>query len=459
MSSKERARPKFELANLDEISEIMILHPDLDQLLNLIVDKTCKLMQVERCSLMLVNTKEKVLKVKVARGIDEKISGKFQVKIGEDISGWIARTGRPLLVKNIEKDPRFTGRNGERFFTKSLLSVPLKINDKLIGVLNVNNKASGDIFTSEDLQLLCAISNQMAIAIENHRLYLKLTAFNRNLEEEIRQLNGKRYRAEEHLMRAQKLAVIGEMGAEVAHELNSPLTTIFSLTQFILKNMDEISPTVRDYLSRIEKESHRCQTILRNLLNFSRNGERKIVGTNVNDLIEETLPLVEHQFSGDNIAIERNLDPDVPGIMADREQLKQVFINLTLNAAQAMPAGGTITISTSVTNGCWSPGKGESHDAQPRAEGNRETLVEIRFKDTGCGIAKKNLAKLFDPFFTTKAQGTGLGLAVSRTIVRKHRGRIEVVSKLRFGTTFTVKLPVIGLKPLIAQIKNLRLYR
>ena len=159
MSSKERSRPRFELANLNEIAEIMILHPDLDQLLKMIVDKTCKLMQVKTCSLMLVDAKEKVLKVKVARGIDEKINGQVQVKIGEDISGWIARTGRPLLIKNIEKDQRFRRRNKERFFTKSLLSVPLKINDKLIGVLNVNNKASGGIFTPQDLQLLCLIPN------------------------------------------------------------------------------------------------------------------------------------------------------------------------------------------------------------------------------------------------------------------------------------------------------------
>ncbi len=441
MSSKERSKPRFELANLDEIAEIMILHPDLDQLLKMIVDKTCKLMQVKTCSLMLVDAKEKVLKVKVARGIDEKINGQVQVKIGEDISGWIARTGRPLLIKNIEKDQRFRRRNKERFFTKSLLSVPLKINDKLIGVLNVNNKASGDIFTPQDLQLLCAVSNQLAIAIENHRLYLKLAAFNRNLEEEIKHLSEKGAKTEEHLMRAQKLAVIGELGAEVAHELNSPLTTISSLTQFILKNMDEISSTVRDYLSRIEKESHRCQTILRNLLNFSRKGDGKMVSANVNHLIEETLPLIEHQFSGDNIVVKRNLDPDLPHIMADRDQVQQVFINLILNAAQAMPGGGTITIATSVTNGCRSSGRGEWHHAQPS-----ENFVEIRFKDTGCGVAKKNLVKLFDPFFTTKDQGTGLGLAISRTIVLKHRGRIEVVSKLRFGTTFTIRLPVIRLQ-------------
>ena len=177
-------------------------------------------------------------------------------------------------------------------------------------------------------------------------------------------------------------------------------------------------------LEIIVKEANRCKLITRSLLDFARQTEPRRVPVNINQLIKETVALVKNQASFQNIKIIEDLNSALPLVMVDPNQIEQVFMNIILNAQEAMPQGGFLSISSDF-----------SEDGRS---------VEIKFTDTGCGIPKEHMGKLFDPFFTTKetGRGTGLGLAISYGLIKKHRGDIEIESQEGKGTTVTIKLPV-----------------
>jgi two-component system NtrC family sensor kinase len=175
-------------------------------------------------------------------------------------------------------------------------------------------------------------------------------------------------------------------------------------------------------LSLIADETSRCTQIVKGLLEFARQNPPQKGFTDINDLVERTVQLLENQASFQNIRIVKDLNPELPPIKLDKNKIQQVFWNLILNACEAMPKGGQVAISDRLS-----------------ADGK---YVEIRFADSGVGIPKENMSRLFDPFFTTKSSGTGLGLAVSYGIIQQHDGKIEVKSELGQGTVFTLSLPV-----------------
>ena len=229
----------------------------------------------------------------------------------------------------------------------------------------------------------------------------------------------------EQLLQAEKLTSLGQMAASIAHEVNNPLAGVLVYTQLLAKKMasDTLSKEVAlDYLSKMASEIDRSSRIIRNLLGFARPSVPKLSTVDVNQVIEKALSLVAHQAELERIQVTKELDPSLPKLWADFDQLRQVFVNLILNAIQAMENGGTLTLRTFPTN---------------------ERDVRLKIEDTGSGISPENLRKLFTPFFTTKkkGQGVGLGLAVGHEIIEKHGGRIEVESKVGKGTTFTVSLP------------------
>lgn len=226
-----------------------------------------------------------------------------------------------------------------------------------------------------------------------------------------------------HIMRSEKLAMIGGLAAGVAHEINNPLGGILIYSHLLLEDIPQDSPQ-KESLEKIANEATRCKEIVKGLLDFARQREPKIEHGNLNETIESVLSLVEKQALFHNIIVEKNLDPDLPVIAYDKSQLQQVFMNIVLNAAEAMDGDGKLTINTQI-----------SKDG---------SYGEVNFTDTGHGISKENFEKLFEPFFTTKkpGEGTGLGLSISYGIVKKHNGKIEVESEVDKGTTFTIKLPI-----------------
>ncbi|MBI3609952.1 MAG: GAF domain-containing protein [Nitrospirae bacterium] len=307
--------------------------------------------------------------------------------------------------------------------------VPVSWKAHLLGLLLLGPKQSGDPYTPEDLKLLDIVARQAATSIENSLLYNKVQ----------QQMNELRIVQTQQLIQSAKLASLGELATNVAHEINNPLTSILGFTTLILEDMGDHDPRKQD-LKIIQSEAMRSRDIVRNLLDFARKRGIKKEATDINPLIQKTLNLLRHQAEISNIRLNEDYAPDLPTIIVDADQMKQVFINLLKNAFDAMPKGGTLTITTRA-HGLNGPRTEAGFHEKPLVFADR--VIEIRFKDTGEGIAKEHLPKIFDPFFTTKeGLGTGLGLAVSYGIIERHSGRIEVESVIGEGTTFVIKLPV-----------------
>jgi two-component system NtrC family sensor kinase len=225
------------------------------------------------------------------------------------------------------------------------------------------------------------------------------------------------------VMESERLALVGQLAAGVAHEINNPLTGIVTYSQLLLEKMPGEGST-RSSLQKIVTQANRCRKIVRGLLDFSRQSKPDERPCNVNTVLQECVALVANQALFQNIQFVRNLAEDLPLVPMDPSQIQQVFLNLILNAAEATPAEGRLTLTTR-----------RSTSGQ---------AVEIEFEDTGCGIKAADLERIFEPFFTTKGarRGTGLGLAVSYGIVKEHRGTIAVESEVGKGTTFVVSLPL-----------------
>jgi two-component system, NtrC family, sensor kinase len=245
-----------------------------------------------------------------------------------------------------------------------------------------------------------------------------VNAFNR-MQQAIRE---RRRQNQEKLMRSDRLAMIGQLAAGVAHEINNPLASILLFSRLVGQQVP-LDGRAKENLDRIEKETKRCHSIVQSLLDFSRQREPAVESVDINGLLDSTLKLFEGQHLFHNIQVVKNYNPALSTIQADPSQLQQVFMNMIINAVDAMKGKGRLTLET--TN------SGE------------EGFIVIRISDTGCGIPPENINRIFDPFFTTKGvgHGTGLGLSVSYGIIQRHNGDIGVSSSLENGSTFTITLP------------------
>jgi PAS domain S-box-containing protein len=247
-----------------------------------------------------------------------------------------------------------------------------------------------------------------------------------------------RKQTEEELIKSEKLVSLGQLAASVAHEVNNPLAGIMVYVKLFLKKYKERklhTENTNRQLLKIEKELDRTTRIIRNLLDFARQSEPNIRPVDINKVLEAALLLVGHQIDLENIKLEKKSDAHLPFVLADFDKIQQVLINIIMNAIQAMPDGGNLTISTSVAKGI-------------RIGESFKDTIRIDITDTGVGITKENMKKLFTPFFTTKekGKGVGLGLPVVHGIVEQHKGKIKVASEPNAGTTFSIYLEVMDEK-------------
>ena len=233
-------------------------------------------------------------------------------------------------------------------------------------------------------------------------------------------------RLEEQLARSEKLAAVGQLAAGVAHEINNPLGGILVYSYLMLEDLPSDHPE-RSQVEKIIREATRCKEIIKGLLDFSRQLPSRLKPIDINALVTELLGLVENHLSFQNVNIQKNLAADLPPVQGDKSKLEQVFLNLFINAGEAMAGHGTLSVTTTR---------------------NVEGAVEIRISDNGPGIHPDHLPRLFDPFFTTKdvGRGIGLGLSVSYGIIQQHRGRIYVDATSPIGTTFVIELPTLKLQ-------------
>ena len=251
----------------------------------------------------------------------------------------------------------------------------------------------------------------------------KLLDWGKTLEKKVEERTQELTKMQASLIQSEKLASLGKLAAGVAHEINNPLGGILIYSHLLLEDTPRESPNY-DNLKKIVKETSRCKDIVKGLLEFARPKDPEMSLIDINHIVEKSLYIIESQSLFQNIRIEKDLAPDLPRIVGDGAQLQQVFMNIILNAAEAMDSDGTLSLRTELGGG--------------------GRFINIHFSDTGHGIAEEDIKRLFEPFFTTKevGKGTGLGLAISYSIIRKHQGTIEVSSLPEQGATFVVKLPI-----------------
>ncbi|HEC36150.1 MAG TPA: GAF domain-containing sensor histidine kinase, partial [Anaerolineae bacterium] len=330
---------------------------------------------------------------------------------GEGIVGHVVATGQPYLANDVANDPLFLPRvDGESGFTvHALLCVPLTVRDRVIGAIELVNKLNG-AFTDADLDLLQTMAGSVAVAVENAKLYTELADFAHEVE-----------RSQAQLVQAEKMAAIGRLAASLAHEINNPLQAIHnSLHLAMLESLPEAKR--HRYLAMAREEVDRLIEIIQRMLDFYRPSGGGVVQTDVNQVLQNVLAIAGKRIQHGHVRIHTRLAGDLPLIPAVPDQLAQVFLNIVINAVEAMPEGGDLRVGTLLTeDGEW---------------------ILAAFRDSGPGMTPEQIANVFEPFYTTKPSGTGLGLAISYGIVERHGGTIEVSSQPRQGATFIVRLPV-----------------
>ena len=293
---------------------------------------------------------------------------------------------------------------------KSILIQPMFWKGHVMGGFTVLWSRDRHRFSSDEMRLAEGIALQGALAVENSRLF-------EGVKEQMAELK----RTQAQLVQSTKLAAIGELAANIAHEINNPLTTVLGFASFLAERIAPTDP-MREELGLIQEEASRARDIVRDLLQFSRQRDFSPESADVNTVLEQVIAMVRRQGALNVITVDERYEPDLPAVELDVSRIKQVFLNIINNAVYVMPNGGSLTVRTETANGG----------------------VRIAFADTGPGIAPEHRDRIFDPFFTTKPEvsGTGLGLSVSLGIVQSHGGTIEVETEVGRGTTFTVALPL-----------------
>lgn len=306
------------------------------------------------------------------------------------------------------------------FFITSTFIRPLQVMVEATGTIARGDLSHQVEVTHQDeVGQLARAFNQMTT--ELNKANAKLLQWGKTLEKRVDERTRELVTMQNSLIQSAKLASLGKMAAGVAHEINNPLTSILINAHLLMERTDRESDTYEN-LDMIAEETTRCSQIVKGLLEFSRQSLPQKNLVNINDILIHIVNILKNQTVFQNITIQKNLKPDLPAVEVDADKMKQVFWNLMINAAEAMPDGGILTVAS-------------------RLSGSKHRF-EICFTDTGTGIPEKYLPKLFDPFFTTKKGGTGLGLAVIYGIAKQHGGTIEVKSQPGQGSVFTVSLPL-----------------
>lgn len=385
---------------------------DMDALLRKIAGRAEDLVRADTVALSVVDPREKALKYLAVFGSKAgQLKGLDQALEAGGVYNWIVSYGSPLLILEAHTDFRLNREQAEQIGIRCLMSVPLWSSNSMIGLLTAFNKKGGTCFDRHDLRLFTVFSNMVGSALQNARLF-----------EDLKKSMTEVRLAQEQLVRSTKMAAIGELAANVAHEINNPLTSVLGYTSHLMKTLD-LPEQPKRLLSIIEQETLRVRKIIRNLLDFARQRPTRMQPSDLLQPLKETVALVQGVAEASSIRIHEEYD-GVPVIVnMNPNEIKQVFINIVNNAIQAMPQGGELRIRL-------------------KSRAPKETIVE--FADTGTGIPAEHIGKIFEPFFSTKTEGggTGLGLSISYRIVQNHGGRIEVESEPGKGSLFRVVLPV-----------------
>ena len=405
------------LAAIHEAGREIAASLDLDRTLRLVMTKAAETLPLDAGVLFVRDELSQQYRVAVSHNIPPDKIDSITFAFDEGVPGWVVQHCQPLLVE----DARMDARVHPIVVTEgvlSVLAVPLITHGQVTGVLTLFSQTSTHAFDQSTLQLAQVFADQSAVFLENARLVGELrhsaAELERRVEERTRQLKEK----QAQIIQAEKMAAVGRLAASMAHEINNPLQAITLHLQLMADEMQ--SPETARQLNIVQQEFNRIAGIVERLLDFQRPQAGEMQPINILATLETILTLADKQLERTGIDLVRLLPVELPLVAAVENQMKQVFLNLVLNAAEVMPEGGTLTI----------------------AARREDDEIIIEFADSGPGLDEETAARIFEPFFTTKSDGSGLGLAISHEIVANHDGTLTVASRPGGGAVFTVTLPV-----------------
>jgi len=404
---------------------------EIDKVYELFAEEVKKVIPFDRIVINIIYPEKGTFSTAYVLGKDIEGRGTGDtIPLAGSLTEQVLRTRSSLLIQTKDIDevvtrfPRLLPTIQAGF--KSLMSIPLISKDQAIGVLHIRS-VKPKAYTAADVQLGESIGSQIAGAIANAQLYAeqkraeeKLKEYSERLEEMVEQRTKDLRQAQEQLVHQERLAVIGQLAGGVGHELRNPLGAIKNAAYFLHMVLERPESKVKESLEILEKEVATSERIIGSLLDFARPKPPTRRKIDVNDVVREAL---SRTSVPENVEVLSQLDERLASILADPDQLGQIFGNIILNAIQSMPEGGRLVVKSEIA----SPDR-----------------VSVSFSDTGGGIPQETLERLFEPLFTTKAKGIGLGLAIVKTLVEGHGGTIEAQSGVGKGSTFTVKLPIAG---------------
>ena len=363
------------------------------------------ILKVRQTILLLLDEQQKVFMPFASEGqMPAGLRIALQLPLEEVVDLYQKSEGQPIIVNDTGHVELFGAFVPEEVHERNVMIAWLLTKEKILGAIRVSDK--NDSFTDEDSKILIILANHMAVAMENADLY-------RNLQNSMAELR----ETQEQLIQSAKLAAIGELASNVAHEINNPLTSIIGFAE--LSKEDGDIESIRKSLDIIEKESLRARDIVKQLLGFARKKPLQLTEVNINAVVKEVVAFSSSQTRMGRVKVSEEYS-DIPMTTGDVDQLKQVFLNIITNAIHSMPEGGDIAIRTFT----------------------RGEYILVSLSDTGHGITEDVRNRIFEPFFSTKKEkGTGLGLSISYRIIQDHGGRIDVESEPGKGSTFTVRLP------------------
>ncbi|HEX8909763.1 MAG TPA: ATP-binding protein, partial [Anaeromyxobacteraceae bacterium] len=404
-----------ELSLVHEVGRSLVATLELHQVLEAGVRNLARIVDAPDAYLLLADERREQLVVRAAAGRGAHLVGRAIALRGQrSLSRLVYEQRAPIAIEDVLPDDRVDPELKALTGARAYLGLPLVVRERPIGVALIAETRAPRRFTPAELERCAAIANQLAVAVENARLY-----------EDLRRSYADLARAQDQLVRQERLAALGQLAAVVAHEVRNPLGVVFN-SLGALRRAVPAQGDARMLLDIVGEEAERLNRIVGDLLDFARPSRPAVRPEPLGPIVEDAL---QAALAGDTrgVKVERALPAELPHVPMDARLLRQALVNLVVNAVQAMGAGGgTLTV---------------------RARAERDGAV-LEIEDTGPGIPEDVRHRIFEPFFTTKAAGTGLGLAVVKRIVDDHHGTIETRRATAGGTVFAIRLPLRRSPPL-----------
>jgi signal transduction histidine kinase len=371
-------------------------------------------MDAEASSVYELNKERDEIFIRLARGEKREPVRGIRLSVGEGIAGWVVKTGRPVVSQDVRKDKRFSDKFDKKtgFKTISMICVPLIAKDEPIGALQVINKKSKKPFTQADFRLLTGMAQQIAVAMENAKLYQRL-------EEDFALTTQELKITQDKLIRSERLMAMGHLVQGVAHEIRNPIMTIGGFAQRLKKELKE-EQDLQKYVDAILEEAIRLEKLVKQVREFMNVQSASLTMEKIPPVVDEVIKIFKPLAARQKVKIVKEIDGDTPPIKMDSAQMVTALSNVVENALESMSGGGTLTLGIN--------------------RQNNNVLITVR--DTGCGIPSEQLEAIYDPFVTSKTRGAGLGLTMVHQIIMNHQGEIKISSQVEKGTIVILRLPV-----------------